>query len=404
MLAQVGQDQYQREARPPADPAASFSDASFGCVESCDACCRRAEGVALTESDRKRLSRCRPGLDFAEPREHPVFPYRLKTVNRACLFLNERGRCSVYTSRPLLCRLYPLQIHLDWKGEVLWCLEHCPGVNAAGARMIDRQYLAGADLTLTRLESRRFLDVLGAYLGPTKRPPVPLLYSAGAIIHSDWPTRIKAKDQIWGLVGQVGPGSLTPRQRMECLFYDVLPVYFSALTCRARRSPESGALFIDQAGLTETFGICRPSLVRLFSEASAAEKRRSRGAMAVSDSAANGAGPARDFCRIAPQAARAEESYLRELTERQGRFGPESTNLPVDAESFLVVLAAQVLEGEAATLALKKGQPEVSFQEMKEAIWIVERRLSRLLQFVINLIPPQGLVSRDGRPQGSRPA
>ena len=42
--------------------------------------------------------------------------YMLRAVRGACVFLGEGNRCTVYTVRPLLCRLF---FHCDWTGQRL---------------------------------------------------------------------------------------------------------------------------------------------------------------------------------------------------------------------------------------------------------------------------------------------
>jgi len=72
----------------------------------CGKCCYNTEMV-LTEEDIKRIA------ELGYPKEYFVdlagsFP-KLRNVNGHCVFLDEEtGKCLIYDSRPLGCRLYPL--------------------------------------------------------------------------------------------------------------------------------------------------------------------------------------------------------------------------------------------------------------------------------------------------------
>ena len=37
----------------------------------------------------------------------------LRKAKKRCIFLDDENRCTVYESRPMTCRTFPLQIHLD---------------------------------------------------------------------------------------------------------------------------------------------------------------------------------------------------------------------------------------------------------------------------------------------------
>lgn len=53
--------------------------------------------------------------------------HRMKARGQACNFFLG-GRCAIYNVRPVDCRLFPFDIHLDAEGSPIWVLHHsaCP--------------------------------------------------------------------------------------------------------------------------------------------------------------------------------------------------------------------------------------------------------------------------------------
>jgi Fe-S-cluster containining protein len=53
--------------------------------------------------------------------------HTLKRVDGVCKFLDNNQRCSIYTERPLECRLYPHVLHRDAQGKPILILHAaCP--------------------------------------------------------------------------------------------------------------------------------------------------------------------------------------------------------------------------------------------------------------------------------------
>ncbi len=84
-----------------AEPAAP----TYEC-DGCAACCR-TRPVLVSEADARREPRiATEGGRLAEHLETPEWVYRLHPLpfHRACCFLGEGDRCTIYASRPTVCR------------------------------------------------------------------------------------------------------------------------------------------------------------------------------------------------------------------------------------------------------------------------------------------------------------
>jgi len=251
MPGKAGMLQKESKFKEPFEWTQSFSKASFRCPVKCDACCRRSIGPGLTEKDYQRISREAPDSQVAEKRDHPLFPYRLKTREGACLFLNSRGQCTIYSIRPILCRLYPLQLHFQWDGKLLWCLEHCPGVGVEKGIALEGAYLESLLFELWEIESEAFLGNLRAYLLKTKRK-FPLLFETpSGGVYSDWVTKTKMKEFVWEIFQAEALNSLTPRGRLECVLRDLLPPLKEILLNMAVQLPGRTEFYIGQQALSE---------------------------------------------------------------------------------------------------------------------------------------------------------
>ena len=84
--------------------------------------------MILTKEDVRNLLALGYKLEeFAEYRNGYL---RLKNVKGRCFFLNERGACKVYESRPIGCRAYP--VVYDVEGRRCKVDEECPAGNTVG--------------------------------------------------------------------------------------------------------------------------------------------------------------------------------------------------------------------------------------------------------------------------------
>jgi Fe-S-cluster containining protein len=84
------------------------------------------------KTDADRISRkTSTGTDeFAEKTEgFEPYVYRMrKTEDGKCLFLKENS-CSIYQTRPLICRFYPFQLkNLRNRGYAFSHTDECPGI------------------------------------------------------------------------------------------------------------------------------------------------------------------------------------------------------------------------------------------------------------------------------------
>jgi len=76
--------------------------------------------MELTEGDIRRLKESGRSDFFHEDNGG----YRLRNIDGRCVFLDEEGKCSVYSRRPAGCRLYPMVMDLSNWNAVMD--EDCP--------------------------------------------------------------------------------------------------------------------------------------------------------------------------------------------------------------------------------------------------------------------------------------
>lgn len=75
--------------------------------------------MLLTNEDVKRIeSKGFMRKDFCLPKEEADGFNQLRNVNGRCYFLDKKGKCSIYESRPMGCRVYPLVFELS-EGDIL---------------------------------------------------------------------------------------------------------------------------------------------------------------------------------------------------------------------------------------------------------------------------------------------
>ena len=81
-----------------------------GCAdcEGCSECCRStADTIILDPQDMYLLSKG-TGKVFTDMIEREIEIRLVDGEEEHCLFLTDRGRCSIHAFRPGLCRLYPM--------------------------------------------------------------------------------------------------------------------------------------------------------------------------------------------------------------------------------------------------------------------------------------------------------
>ena len=107
----------------------------FQCTR-CALCCgdteAKARQILLLKKEAERISEAtsRPVKDFAcRTQGHEPYVYEMrKSTSGKCLFLS-KDMCTVYASRPLVCRFYPFDLRSLQSGRLVFSLtKECPGV------------------------------------------------------------------------------------------------------------------------------------------------------------------------------------------------------------------------------------------------------------------------------------
>jgi Fe-S-cluster containining protein len=409
MLTSSRPNLARAEHKKPFEWMLSFSKNSFECLNHCSACCRRTIGPALTEKDHQRIALHTSQYDFAERRDHPLFPYLLKARQGACIFLSNKGKCNIYPGRPLLCRLFPLQLHFQWDGTLRWCLEHCPGVGKTNGAVLGENYLKGLLMEVFEMEGEGFFHRLREYVLETKQFLTPLFKVTSGVVYSDWPTKIEMKKIVWEMFRTSELRELTPRGRLECILHELLPSLEEILLNKVVQLPGRRGYYIDQRILSRGKKEYQLILPVLSFESAARETIHLRD-LEEKGNIVCGAEGGRTvrysqkssiivhgfdgrkmeievhklmrMLKMTPEAYLAEESYLKELQGREGRFGKESVDLTIHSEVFLMFLIADALELKANAFSIGKGKDMIGIEEVREAVWIVERNLAGFLEIV----------------------
>ena len=151
---EIAEIRLNPETRKISDISFSRRDLRFKCQRCAVFCCKLG-GPRLSEVDTERLRRagCEPTdfLDMATDRRSELenaggFAMKQKE-DGSCIFLecDDSGRnysCSVYESRPALCRLYPFEIKRTGLSTVLLrAIPCCNGLNACDGALVDRGFV-----------------------------------------------------------------------------------------------------------------------------------------------------------------------------------------------------------------------------------------------------------------------
>jgi Fe-S-cluster containining protein len=84
------------------------------CGSCTDKCCSQPyDWVYLTARESARLEAAShvPEEEFVVMQQNPNTGHAFRTLNLPCRFLDDRtGRCNVYESRPLICRMFPFYV------------------------------------------------------------------------------------------------------------------------------------------------------------------------------------------------------------------------------------------------------------------------------------------------------
>lgn len=410
----------RRKNRSGRSRRVSFHNCRFRCSENCDSCCRRTEGVQMTLADINRIGR--QGLNgYFKKNNHLLFPYRLRTEENKCILLSTSGKCLLYDSRPLLCRLYPFQINFSNNGDILWCIEHCPGFDEPKGLPINAEYLNALEEEMKRLEGDKFFDNLKKYVLNGARETVLFSPICHKTSYAKWETKERFREIIEKLLFLPEFEELSMRGRLECIIYDLWPK-FKNIIGGEKLQVEDCTTFISCKSLEKAYKIFRVHLLELCRDSVEREKdhlaRLEKNGKLVSAgsnekervhskiSTANITGydgrrisvDADKLMRTLPfgsNAKNSEEAYFCELLHRNGKFGGYNVDLTVDCELFFLFLTADSLELKANAFALEKQNEEIGEGEMKEAIWIIERMLGSLLKRAMAREPNRVLLSKN---------
>jgi Fe-S-cluster containining protein len=135
---------------------------SFRCNR-CGTCCgdtsQRTRQVLLLKSEAEDIAAFtgKAIAGFAEEtKREKTYTYEMKKNQGKCLFLTEK-KCSIYESRPLICRFYPFMLETKNDGtHVFAATSECSGISDWNSedkrRILDETYFR----SLLRLAQSRF--------------------------------------------------------------------------------------------------------------------------------------------------------------------------------------------------------------------------------------------------------
>jgi Fe-S-cluster containining protein len=93
-------------------------------------CCRKTEKfgkIALSEKDYQKIKEETSCKDFVYKVESENgWIYLAKIKDNNCIFLEENGKCSIHSIKPLDCRIYPVLFRYQ-KGDIIFFIsDRCP--------------------------------------------------------------------------------------------------------------------------------------------------------------------------------------------------------------------------------------------------------------------------------------
>jgi len=140
-------------------PIAYPNNLAWECVR-CATCCgdtgKRTRHVLILESEAQAIA-ARTGMCVEEfgyrLKDSEFYTFEIKKNNGKCLFLSGVS-CSIYSERPLICRLYPFALRQFESGTFVFQLpEHeCRGIGR-GKRLTKNYYFSLLQIAVERLTS-----------------------------------------------------------------------------------------------------------------------------------------------------------------------------------------------------------------------------------------------------------
>ena len=103
----------------------SFVDFGNICSNCTENCCRRFYAVLLPEEENEFKD-----VSFTIMTERGLVKCIGSNSGKPCPFLDESGKCTIYSKRPLDCRLWPVLVYIDFKTRerVVYLDLDCPAV------------------------------------------------------------------------------------------------------------------------------------------------------------------------------------------------------------------------------------------------------------------------------------
>ena len=359
--------------------------------------------MGLTEKDYVRIRDVIPGASFAKPLNNPVFKFNLNSTQGRCIFL-EGESCSIYSLRPLLCRLYPFQVGVKHDGKIVLCINHCPGVDRQDGELVDECYIENEILdVILELEGEGFIKKLHDYFMSVKKRVTPLLRTTNMIVYSDWKAKEILKKVILGFLNSRLLKDLTPWERLWCIYYSALPLLSSRIANQAgtlvtkRDVVQSYKWTMNQlnTALVESAFLRKKLREKLEKEGYILQYEKKEPAVAGSagdeisiiDPMGNEftvqTSKVLKAIPISEEAIRKEVNYLQEIVRREGIYGSVVCDLPVDMEIFILLRVANSLELIANAFAVKKRKNHVGLFEIVDAIRCVDGGLTDIVTSIV---------------------
>jgi len=113
----------------------------------CGLCCgdtpQKERHVLVLASEAKEISSETqlPIVEFAKKTTDSLYVYEMNKPNGRCFFLKNR-RCSIYESRPLICRYYPFEVRFNSERgmHVFNYTLECPTINKEGKQLVKQDF------------------------------------------------------------------------------------------------------------------------------------------------------------------------------------------------------------------------------------------------------------------------
>ena len=361
-------------------------------------------------SQRRRRSEVGPGPRPSKETDHPLFANVLASEEGVCSLLGpDDALCTVYDSRPMVCRLYPFYVSAKAGGGLQVSVDHCPGVNAPGAGARRQRLHTARDIGgprrrrgLPRLSAKEIHHLKGddyCMVGPDEGPRRAGAGRTSEGLRASWAARSLVWEHLFGRMAALPP-SLSPRDRLECLKADVVPW----LEAQLRELHTDPTLVVDDAALGDSLGVLDRSLEARFGESARTQERHRVMLQEQGTVIQHGGGvvPSREetvfrtrvgetfsvdtrallkLRRSTSNARRTEMAYLKEVVSREFVYGGVCvTPLTLRAEAALLFYLADAVELTSNALAIRSGRSRIGVGLVSAAICEVDARILGIVE------------------------